>query len=485
MKISVPTNHNFYEEKPLVENELKESFGAKSKKESRHIIEQLFSSTYQFTTKKESLEQIKIFGFKEQRNKLEDEEQLILKLYAKESNTEEKKYIVQTGLFAGTIYHKDVQFNIVTSYGDTFLKRMLNFVNDIYVDNQSTKADKIEETNEFQNIIAFLFIQSLEKAAVLGLPKNYQSITERSNKVRGKVDLNAYFKRDIPFTGNLTSTHREQVYVQEIIDVLYLACKALEKRFGKEIHKKILGVCQLLKQNYSGVFPDNATLEKAKNHFVLQNPMFSVFKKTLGYAEIILKEQNLFVSTADSQLTTNGYLFDISQLFEVYLEKLLSRYFTDWYVTGQEELDVYHKMFYKRKMFPDLVMKHKLNNQIIVFDAKFKKMRLNKTQSSYSDLDRNDFYQIHSYIQYYQPKVIAGGLLYPLASEINIDTTYSENLFDNENIETRFIVDGIHVNKEMSMFEINEKENEFLMRIDTLIKECQKEQAEQYKNYKL
>ena len=114
MKISVPTNHNYYEEKPLVENQLKKSFGAKNKKESRHITEQVFSSTYQFTTKKESLEQIKIFGFKEQRNKLEDEEQLILKLYAKESNTEEKKYIVQTGLFAGTIYHKDVQFNIAT-----------------------------------------------------------------------------------------------------------------------------------------------------------------------------------------------------------------------------------------------------------------------------------------------------------------------------------------------------------------------------------
>ncbi|WP_437822864.1 5-methylcytosine restriction system specificity protein McrC [Tenacibaculum mesophilum] len=471
MKISVPTNHNFYEESPLVENQLKDNFGAKNKKESRHITEQLFSSTYHFTTKKESLEQIKIFGFKVQRNKLEDEEQFILKLYAKESNTEEKKYIIQTGLFAGTIYHKDVQFNIVTPYGDTFLKRMLNFVNDIYVDNQSTKADKTEETNEFQNIIAFLFIQSLEKAAVLGLPKNYKSITERSNKVRGKIDLNAYLKRDIPFTGNLTSTYREQAYIQEIIDVLYVACKALEKRFGKEIHKKILGVYQLLKQNYSGVFPHNITIEKAKNHFVLQNPMFSAFKKTLGYAEIILKEQNLLVSKTDNKLTTNGYLFDISQLFEVYLEKLLSRYFTDWYVTGQEELNVYKKMFYKRKMFPDLVMKHKLTNQIMVFDAKFKKMRLHNASSSYSDLDRSDFYQIHSYIQYYQPNVIAGGLLYPLTNEINIDTTYSENLFDNKNIETKFIVDGIHINKEMSMSEINEKENEFLLRIESLIKE--------------
>ncbi|WP_452219977.1 McrC family protein [Lacinutrix salivirga] len=448
-----------------------EGFGAKNKKETKHIREHLFSSTFHFTSKKESLEQIKIFGFKEQRNKLEDEEQLVLKLYAKESNIEEKKYIVQTGLFAGTIYHKDVQFNIGTPYGDTFLKRMLNFVNDIYVDNQPTKADKTEETNEFQNIIAFLFIQSLEKAAVLGLPKTYQSITERSNKVRGKIDLNAYLKQDIPFTGKLTSTYREQIYVQEIIDILYLACKTLEKKFGKEIHTKILGIYQLLKQNYSGVFPQAAVIEKAKHHVVLQNPMFSNFKKTIGYAEIILKEQNLLISKEDNKLSTNGYLFDISQLFEVYLEKLLSRYFKDWHVTGQEELKVYKKMFYSRKMFPDLVMKHKKTNKIIVFDAKFKKMRLLTTQSSYSDLDRSDFYQIHSYIQYYQPNVIAGGLIYPLSKEINTTTTYSKNLFDNQELNTKFIVDGIHINKKMSMSDINKKEKEFLLRIETLIKE--------------
>ncbi|MFB9056705.1 hypothetical protein ACFFU9_08115 [Mariniflexile ostreae] len=469
MKINVPTNHNFYEEKPLVESQLKEEFGAKIKKDTDYIKQHIFSSTYHFTSKKESLQQIKIFGFKEQKNKLEDEEQLILKLYAKESNTEEKKYIIQTGLFAGTIYHKDVQFNIVTPYGDTFLKRMLNFVNEIYIDNQSTKADKTEETNEFQNIIAFLFIQSLEKSAVLGLPKVYQSITQRSNKVRGKIDLNAYLKQDIPFTGKLTSIYREQIYVQDIIDVLYLACKALEKKFGKEIHKKILGVYQLLKQNYSGVFPQAAIIEKAKHHVVLQNPMYSNFKKTIGYAEIILKEQNLLVSKIDNKLSTNGYLFDISQLFEVYLEKLLSRYFKDWYITGQEELNVYKKMFYKRKMFPDLVMKHKKTNQIVVFDAKFKKMRLHKNLSNYSDVDRSDFYQIHSYIQYYQPDVIAGGLIYPLSNQINVDTTHSDRLFGNPNIDTKFIVDGILVNEEMSISDINEKENEFLFRLENVI----------------
>lgn len=464
MRISIPTNHNFYEESSLAGNQLKENFGVRLDKEVESIKSNLFSSTYEFTTKNKSLEQVQIFGFKNNRNKLDEDEQLILKLFAKEHPTEEKKYIIQTGLFAGVLYHKGYQFNITTPYGQTFLNRMLNFINDVYIDNQEAKASKSKDTNEFQNIIAYLFIQALEKASVMGLPKVYQTQSQRSHKVRGKIDVNAYLKHDFPFQGKLTTSFREQVYVQEIVDVLYLACKKLEQSFGKEIHRKIHGIYQLLKQNYSGVYAQHTTLEKAKKHSVLQNPMFGSFKNVLTYAEIILKDQSLETLNQKDNLATTGYLFDISQLFEVYLEKLLSRHFTDWYVTGQEELNVYTGMFYGRKMFPDLVMKHKETNEIIVFDAKFKKMRSIK-----EDVDRSDFYQIHSYIQYYQPNVLFGGLLFPFSRNIDTVKAHSISLFGNENNTHSFVIDGIYIEKEMSMHEITVRENEFLSRIEALI----------------
>jgi len=308
-----------------------------------------------------------------------------------------------------------------------------------------------------------MFIQSLEKAAVLGLPKVYKQLTQRSHKVRGKIDINAYLKKDFPFIGKLTTKYNEQVYVQEIVDVLFLACKALEKEFGKEIHRKILGIFQLLKQHYSGSFPNSITIEKAKKHNVLDNPMYAAFKNALAYAEIILQEQNLLLATSTNPLTTHGYLFDISQLFEVYLEKLLNRHFKDWYVTGQEELNVYSDMFYGRKMFPDLVLKHKESNQIIVFDAKFKTMNLTK-----KDLDRADFYQIHSYIQYYQPKVLFGGLIYPLGKPINTNKAHSNHIFDNKDNNTKFIVDGIYVKESMSMKELMDSEKEFVNRVEKI-----------------
>ena len=277
MQINIPVNHNYYEEKPLIKDELKREFGVRSNKVER----ELFSSVYTLTTKSKKLKQLKIFGFKDQKNKLEDEENLILKLYSKEEENKEKKYLVQTGLFAGVVYHKGYKFNITTKYGDTFLKRMLNFVNDIYIDNEDISATKSDNKNSFLHIIAYLFIQSLEKSSVLGLPQEYVVKRQRSSKVRGKIDLNSYLKTDIPFRGKLTTTYREQVFVQEILDVIFLALRKLESTFGKDINKKVFGIHQLLKQNYSGRFATIETINKAKNHRVLYNPMFASFKKVL------------------------------------------------------------------------------------------------------------------------------------------------------------------------------------------------------------
>ncbi|MFT6987039.1 MAG: 5-methylcytosine-specific restriction enzyme subunit McrC, partial [Psychromonas sp.] len=298
-------------------------------------------------------------------------------------------------------------------------------------------------------------------------PKVYQNTSEHSHKVRGKIDLNAYLRKSIPFSGKLTSTLREQAYVQEIVDVLFLACTILERNFGKEVHRKVLGTLQLLKQHYSGNYPSHKVIEETKSHVSLQNPVFSGFKRVIEYAQIIIKDRDLLSSNINKSLKTQGYLFDISQLFEVYLQKMLSRYFVDWYVTGQEELTVYSNQFYRRKMFPDLVLKHKETGKVIVFDAKFKTMNFTK-----KDLDREDFYQIHSYIQYYSPNLIFGGLIYPLSKEHDGNLSYAKSLFENEANDAGFIVDGIYVNENMPEQKIIGSEQRFLARLEQFIINC-------------
>ncbi len=461
MKISVPVNHNFYEEAPIQESSLGEVFNVK-KSEIKNL-QQIFSSVYELKLGAEQLKQVKVFSFKSKRIFEPDEERLILKLYSKEKTTQEKEYFIQTGLYAGVLFHKGCKINITTKYGNTFLKRMLNFVNDIYVDNEQTKAKKDETENQFLFIIAHLFIQSLEKAVVLGLPQQYQKQQERSHKVRGSINFNDYLKRDIPFQGKLTTTFREQKYVQEIVDVLYLALRKLESVFGKEIHSRLLGLSQLLKQQYSGRFANYETIQKAKSHQTINNPIYHSFKKVLEYAEIILLNKDISPDNKKQNLETTGYLFDIAELYEIYLEKLLNRNFPDWNVNGQVEILIYQKQFYRRPIFPDLIMKHKTSGKIIVFDAKFKKMEMQS-----KNVERADLHQIHSYSGYYQNNLIASGLIYPLSKELEIDKSHSDTLYGNNDNDVQFIVDGVYVCENQTMDELIENENKFIRRMTDL-----------------
>ncbi|GAA3934343.1 hypothetical protein GO495_29840 [Chitinophaga oryziterrae] len=462
MKISVPVNHNFYEEAPIRESALGEAFSVRKKGIEK--LKEIFSSLYDLKVGSEKLNQIKILSFKRNHPFEVDEERLILKLYCKERPDQDKEYFVQTGLYAGVLFYKGCKINITTKYGDSFLKRMLNFVNDIYVDNEQIKAQKDKTENQFLFIIAYLFIQSLEKAAVLGLPQLYKKHQEKGYKVRGRIDFTAYLNRDIPFQGKLSTTFRERKYVQEVVDVLFLALRKLERLFGKEIHARLLGLSQLLKQHYSGIFSSYETIQRAKKHQSINNPLYAGFKKVLEYAEIILMDNDLLPDDDNKQLATTGYLFDIAELFELYMEKLLSRNLPDWQVSSQVDLPIYQRQFFARSIFPDIVLEHKITGKVVVFDAKFKKMELLNR-----DVDRNDLHQIHSYAGYYRSQLSAIGLLYPLSREIDTQVAYSKTIYGINDNEINFMIDGILVHENQSMNELIKSEEEFVGRITSLL----------------
>ena len=157
MNISIPTNHHYYETSFFDENKLWNEFKIKTKKDKNALDKELFKDVYSLTTKDQDFSQLQIIGFKDRRNKLEDEEQLVLKLFA-QKRKEERYFAVQTGLFAGVIHHNGYTFNIETRYGNVLLHRMLNFVNDIYVNTKDVNAESKKETNEFQYIIIGFFI---------------------------------------------------------------------------------------------------------------------------------------------------------------------------------------------------------------------------------------------------------------------------------------------------------------------------------------
>ena len=132
----------------------------------------------------------------------------------------------------------------------------------------------------------------------------------------------------------------------------------------------------------------------------------------------------------------SGYLIDMAEVWECYIRSVVQKQLREF---GWKLIDstftVYETLFYQRKIIPDIVLEK--DGTFCVFDAKYKKMMYRGI-----DVDRADFFQIHTYISYMQHlgTVKFAGLLYPVEKDFGLLNT-STSLY-NLRDTCKFIADG-------------------------------------------
>ena len=372
---------------------------------------------------------------------------------------------VQTGNFIGSFSHNGIDIEIHSRFSNKFLERMLNFANDIYIDDVSLGKSIDAKENLSKIIIYYLFIQTLERAFLLGLPKGYKDKSYHEAKVMGKVNVAKFIKTDIPFGGKISSTNRERQDMGDIVLVLYKALKIVQKE-AKELIRPVANALNYLCEIRESRLVTPSVVHNALNSKSLHNPIYAPYKKVLEYASLIIENED--AGTKSNGKQNLGFIVNVAELFEIYIGKLLQKEFKGWNVTSPK-IELYKDKFFARKIIPDIVMSN--GDKVLVFDTKYKRMNMQgKDQYGLGDVDRNDFFQINTYMSYYQNQgknVVVGGLLYPM-DKFSRDGCHSHSWFDNLN--TKFIVDGIELANlnEYSIEEIKIKENEFISRI----KEC-------------
>ena len=391
----------------------------------------------------------------------EKEDELIIS-----TKKQDDGFYVQTGNFIGSFSHNGIDIEINSRFSNKFLERMLNFANDIYVDDVSLGKSIDAKKNLSRIVIYYLFIQALERAFLLGLPKEYKNKSYHEAKVMGKVDIAKFIKKDVPFAGKISSTNRERQDISDIVLLLHKALKIVQKE-SKELIKPVINTLSYLNEIREPRLVTPNVIHNALNSKALHNPIYTPYKKVLEYAKLIIENEN--AGTKSNGKQNLGFLVDVAELFEIYIRKLLQKEFKGWSVTSPK-IELYKDKFFARKIIPDIVMGS--GDQVLVFDTKYKRMNMQgKDQYGLGDVDRNDFFQINTYMSYYQNQgknVIAGGLLYPM-NKFSIDRCHSHSWF--ENLNTKFIVDGIELTNlnEPSIDEIKIKENEFISRIKEYI----------------
>ncbi len=404
-----------------------------------------------------------------------DESRLVyeLAITADEDNNSKNYYYFKTGLYTGFLYItvKDERLclEIDTGYSDIFFRRMLNVANNVFLDNTSSGA-KSAKANSLTGLVSFMFLSRFKSAFAMGMPSEYKTINEHGFNVKGKIDVKKYIQKDMLLGGALSYSYKQRQYVQDVIDVLYLAMKTL-KESGEINTADYEKYYRELRQMRSDKTVTHATIHNIRKHRSLNNPLYNRYKTALYFAEMVLEMKEVFHNDESSEMGFSGFLLDISQLWEVYLVNLLRKRFDNEYnILAQEELELYNDAFYKRTNRPDIVIETKDGVPVAVLDAKFKKMNYDK-----DDVDRGDMFQIHSYTGYYNehskltgnPPLRFSALVYPSKSAPGVQT-YSP-LYGLNNAITQFAVEYICVKDNDNFEDIKNSEDAFLDRIEQLL----------------
>jgi len=388
----------------------------------------------------------RLFSFhgqdEDKRDKRNGDDELVLALSEGESG-----WVAQTGNYVGRLRYQQHAFDIRSRFGDAFMQRMLNFANDIYVDDWASPAERIDAaTTDYARALIFMsFVRALEKAFLLGLPKAYRSVHHHDFVVRGRIDIPRLVRDDLPFRGQVASVAREQVPSQTIIDVLYKAIQVIDRNGGEQLLRRIAHVRTQLKGARSNRAVDAATIRQAKADKGLANPIFAPYRNVLDLAETIIQLDSAR-DKPDGSTSMSGLLVNVAELFEIYVGKLLALHFTGWSVSSPA-IRLHAGRFYARRIIPDIVMQHEDGRRVAVLDTKYKRMHFQGGSAhGMGDVDREDFFQIATYMSHFErlpgKRLVLGGLLYPLAAEPDLRHCHDDWMGDEK---TAFVVDGIRV----------------------------------------
>lgn len=360
--------------------------------------------------------------------------------------------------YKGQNYH----ITIKPRFGEDVLLKMLEQIFNIRISPSQTKSQDNSDWQHFiKRLIAIIWVQHLANANLHGLPKKTVKKEHQGILVRGRIDIRKSIK-PLKTKSELLSHSYEKAIDLGIISIVNEAYQILKTDFD-------LGASQLnipdsaqtaLNQIFEAKIPRK---QISYRHYqqLKYKAIYSSWKPLVDFSWDIIsqKQQSL---KQDTKSKGYGFFLDMAEIWEQYLKSLLKKNLRPLGWNLKKNVSVaYEGYFFKRQLIPDFVFENE--NKAIIWDAKYKRMK-----AHYKDVDRSDFFQIHTYLLSYSHKdVKIGGLLYPFT----INEGYQEDKFrspyllSDEGINTSFGIDGIEFKQNMKIEEFKEKVSEFIQRI--------------------
>lgn len=356
--------------------------------------------------------------------------------------------------------NKSYDIVIKPRYGDLFLFKMIEEIFNVKLVSSNAV---LQRNNDFgfiiRRLISFIWLFKLANANNHGLPRHSVKRSHTGYNVKGRINIKK----------SLIPLHVKEQVVSEFYD----------KEIDETIARVLVQAYQILVKNYQlGTLglPESArdvlnilkgscisSQSVTQNEFdkINYKEIYLPFKDVVDFSWDIIKNRTPSRSVASQSQQGFCFFIDMAEVWELYLRTVLSKYLRkDGWKVAADYVTVYEDTFFKRGLIPDIVIRR--GSDVAVFDAKYKAMNYSSL-----DVDRSDFFQIHTYISYYAQgkRVLAGGLIYPLENDLPINCK-SDSLFSSKKTSTPFFIEGFNVT---NTIEFENEKNEFIKRIATLL----------------
>ena len=381
-------------------------------------------------------------------------------------NTRDGKWYAGRLIGEAQFNYKGVNYKIVIKprFGNLQLFRMLEEVFNLKLSNSKSTINKHHDYQYLiKRLIAFLWLNLLSKANKHGIPKHNVVRLYKGAVVRGRLDVRKSIM-PLKVEEKIVSRYNEKVVDSNIAKVLIKAYKILKTDYKLSSIKVSIGAKNAIEQLLTSDTRETY-LTELDFKSIKYNDIYKSYRPVVDLSWDIIKKKN-FSNTDDDSSDSLSFFIDMAEVWEIYLRSILKRHFSKYgWQLKKDKIQTYSGKDFKRLIIPDIILEK--GNEVMVWDAKYKRMEFD-----YFDYDRADFFQIHTYINYYHQSknVIAGGLLYPLSKEFNKDRQFknkSETLFNQEATNTRYLVDGIDYT-DLREEKIMDEEINFLNRIADL-----------------
>lgn len=303
---------------------------------------------------------------------------------------DEQNIILKTSYYVGFYSKGTVNITISPRFGNTIRNYLYSYALGLYLPKSVTGSANSKHNHW---LLCMLWVGSLEYALnKSNIPKNYERIKKNQKYFKGSLDVANHIKHNLVNANRFYCSYSKQTYNTPINRAILKAYDHLLKLGFSSMLNSVSSHIQMLRD--FGV-SDDVRLDELKS--IHYTPLNKAYQKVVSLSELIIKNQGSKSSFDNSN--GFGYFLDLSEVWEGYLYKLMSKNLQGFrVVNGNFASKNYLFDDNKRELRPDFFI-YKDSKLVAVLDAKYKNYScFGQTSCVDGAVSREDLYQMSAYM---------------------------------------------------------------------------------------